>query len=70
MIELTQDQINQLVLCRAIFGIAPDGTANLEGMTFLESSDMKADEAKSVLRSVNRWLTWQKHDLMESELSG
>jgi hypothetical protein len=51
--------------CRAISGPTADGTATLEGMTILESSDMKADEAESLLKSVNRWLKNQDHSLMK-----
>lgn len=68
MSELTQEQIQRLVQkyiretlandeqCRAMSGPTTSGTTTLEGMTLLESSDMKAPEARSLLQSVNRWL--------------
>ncbi len=77
MAEFTQEQITNLVQryiretlandekCRAISGPTADGTTTLEGMTLLESSDMKADEAESLLKSVNRWLKYQDHSLMK-----
>jgi len=77
MAEFTQEQITNLVQgyiretlandekCRAISGPTADGTTTLEGMTLLESSDMNADEAESILKSVNRWLKQQDHSLMK-----
>jgi hypothetical protein len=77
MAEFTQEQITKLVQryvletlqndekCRAISGPTADGTMTLPGMTILESSDMKADEAESMLKSVNRWLKNQDHSLMK-----
>nr|WP_143166097.1 hypothetical protein [Desulfofustis glycolicus] len=77
MSELTQEQIQRLVQkyiretlandeqCRAVSGPTASGTTTLEGMTLLESSDMKAPEACSLLESVNRWLRHQDHSLMQ-----
>ncbi len=42
-------------------GPTTSGTTTLEGMNLLESSDMKADEARSIFTSVNRWLQNQDH---------
>lgn len=78
MSEFTQEQIQALVKnyiretlandekCRAMSGPSASGTATLEGKSLLESSDMKADEARSLLKSVDRWLKYQDHSLMHS----
>ncbi|MCB2216999.1 MAG: tyrosine-type recombinase/integrase [Desulfobulbaceae bacterium] len=77
MSEITQEQIQRLVQkyiretlandeqCRAMTGPTTSGTTTLEGKTLLESSDMKAPEARSLLESVNRWLRHQDHSLMQ-----
>ncbi|NLZ16831.1 MAG: hypothetical protein GX087_03745, partial [Desulfobulbaceae bacterium] len=77
MTELTQEQISQLVRqyiretlsndekCRAVADLSSAGMTTLEGKSILESSDMSAEEAKSTLTSVNRWLKQQNHSLMQ-----
>ena len=39
-------------------------TITLDGMTFLEGSNMKAEESCSILKSVTRWLLQGDHSLM------
>lgn len=57
--------------CRALSEAALDGESSMEGQTLLgrhsllEGSNMKAEEADSLLKSVNRWLKNQDHSLME-----
>jgi hypothetical protein len=50
--------------CRAMAGSVLVGSTTLEGMTFLESSNMKADEARVISQSVSRWLRQADHSLM------
>ena len=52
--------------CRAMAGSVLVGSTTLEGMTFLESSNMKADEARAISQSVSRWLRQADHSLMNS----
>ena len=75
-VELSQDQINELVKgyiretlendekCRAIADPFTEGQTTLEGMSILEASDMNTAEAKSILSSVDKWLTVKDHSLM------
>jgi integrase len=78
MAEFTPEKITRLVQeyiretlvndekCRSISGPTSGGTTTLPGNTILESSDMKAEEAQSMLHSVNRWLRNQDHSLMST----
>lgn len=76
MFELTQDQVNQLVRDYIRQTLANDERCRATGEAELiagdesifpplEGSDMKADEARSMLTSINRWLKQQNHTLME-----
>ncbi|HBG18247.1 MAG TPA: hypothetical protein DDY32_02955 [Desulfobulbaceae bacterium] len=74
-IVLSPERIKQLVIeymratlendekCRALTG---GGTMSLDGMTLLESSNMKADESRAIMQSVSRWLSQGDHSLMHS----
>lgn len=78
MAEFTSEKIKRMVQeyvretlindekCRAISGPTTDGTMTLPGMSILESSDMKSEEAESLLKSVNRWPKNQDHSLMKT----
>ena len=75
-VVLSSERIKQLVLryiretldndekCRAMAGSVVTGSTTLEGMTFIESSNMKADEARAISQSVARWLRQADHSLM------
>lgn len=75
-VELSQDQINELVKkyiketlanderCRAIAAPFTEGQTTLDGMSLLESSDMGTEEAASITASVNHWLKVKDYSLM------
>jgi hypothetical protein len=78
MSEFTAEQITGLVRryiketlanderWRALAGPSASGDETLEGMTFLEGSNMKSEESNSLLKSVSRWFQNQDHSLMDS----
>lgn len=73
MAEWSRDRINKVVRqyiketlandekCRQMPRLSSGATQTLEGKSFLEASDMQANEARSLLTSVNRWLQNQDH---------
>lgn len=50
--------------CRAIGGTISTDTVTLDGMSLLEASNMKADEAQALLKSVTRWIQQADHSVM------
>ena len=52
--------------CRAIGGTVGNDTVTLGDLSILEASNMGADEAQSVQKSVTRWLQLADHSLMHS----
>lgn len=52
--------------CRAIGGTISTEPVTLSGKSILEGSNMGADEAKSLLKSVTRWLQLPDHSVMHT----
>ena len=69
--QLVNDYIRETIAndekCRAIGGTISTGEpVTLQGKSMFEGSNMGADEAKSLLKSVTRWLQLPDHSIMHT----
>lgn len=64
--EYTRETLANDEKCRAIGGTISTEPATLPGKSILEGSNMGADEAKSLLKSVTRWLQLPDHSIMHT----